>query len=912
MLLSAPLEKRKHYFTWRWIGVIMLFFICVSAYSQNTKGDKPARPLPRITQKSKPQKGKKIKSDTRDISGRRLRTKNKSTAARAVISARSPYEGRPSRVGDRPAKPIKGASKRIRSSSAKLARNNVYPNKGIYINNPSQKPRKSERSFPNAGSIGSPWPIPRSKGASIPRKNRVAPRSASRSFVSRGRKNVYWGKFSKGEKPYTKDIAGGPLRTKNFRTPPIGLISQRSPYGGRKRIGDKPAARGRFPSSISSRRNGRAWMGDISGKRIGNTSSKKRMENAGVSVFPREQISISGSRRLNRPIRGSGFRTKTGRGIFNRAIPNRAPAGGANVGTYSGNLKRAKGSGFGEQGVGFSGSLKSKRQAKGGGSISGRPRNNRNNPIGAKIPLTGGGIAKFQGRTKRTGANYSEQGIGFSGFLKAKRQAKGGGSISGQARNNRGSPIDTKVPASGGNIGRFQGNFKSKRLEKGGGSISGQARNNGGNSILSRTPSAQSAGVGKYRGKLKVNSIFSLRDQGEGFTGFLKSKKPVKGGGSITGRARNNRGNPLPTVTPSSHSAKAGRYSGHLKVAKIFTFRDQGEGFTGYIKAKKPVKGGGSVSSKLWNNKGKPIDVRTPLRDDAKAANYSGKIKTKQDYVQNEKSAKASLKKKRPNNVFLPEGLQVKVKTDDYRQHPLAAKSSLKKLEPKKGAYATEGLQVKVKAGDYRQNPLSAKNSLKKHEPKKGAFAPEGLQVKVKRGNYQKNPNSKEGALKGIGPESSSVRASEYVGRMRVLWDYKHNPSSSKDALKAISPKSAFARGNEFQGRMRLTKNYRHTLKGDKDALKVIAPGKAYAKIGNYQGNLKMKKLHGKNLHPDAKFAHGHGNNVKKERTFLTSAKLWWSKLFKKNDTQPTAVKEKVRRPRYDKSERDLWKDLYD
>jgi len=35
-------------------------------------------------------------------------------------------------------------------------------------------------------------------------------------------------------------------------------------------------------------------------------------------------------------------------------------------------------------------------------------------------------------------------------------------------------------------------------------------------------------------------------------------------------------------------------------------------------------------------------------------------------------------------------------------------------------------------------------------------------------------------------------------------------------------------------------------------------------------------------------------------------------KLFKKNDTQPKSVKEKVRRPRYDPKERDLWKDLYD
>ncbi|MFM8742807.1 MAG: hypothetical protein ACKODM_05695, partial [Cytophagales bacterium] len=123
---------------------------------------------------------------------------------------------------------------------------------------------------------------------------------------------------------------------------------------------------------------------------------------------------------------------------------------------------------------------------------------------------------------------------------------------------------------------------------------------------------------------------------------------------------------------------------------------------------------------------------------------------------------------------------------------------------------------------------------------------------------------------------------------------------------------SMYARVNTFQGRTRLTRNYIRNPKSDKDALMVLAPGKAYAKINNYQGNVKMSKPHRKNLHPDAKFAHGYRDNVKSERTFLMNVKLWWAKLFKKNDNQTEAVKEKVRRPRYDKKEKELWKDLYD
>ncbi|MFN7494592.1 MAG: hypothetical protein ACK5RG_16855, partial [Cyclobacteriaceae bacterium] len=103
-----------------------------------------------------------------------------------------------------------------------------------------------------------------------------------------------------------------------------------------------------------------------------------------------------------------------------------------------------------------------------------------------------------------------------------------------------------------------------------------------------------------------------------------------------------------------------------------------------------------------------------------------------------------------------------------------------------------------------------------------------------------------------------------------------------------------------------------HNPSSAKKALQVKDPGRAYAKINNYQGNLRMSKPHGSRLHPDAKFAHGHIDNVKKERTILVNVKLLWSKLFKKSDNQPTAVKEKVRKPRYDKKERELWKDLYD
>jgi hypothetical protein len=488
---------------------------------------------------------------------------------------------------------------------------------------------------------------------------------------------------------------------------------------------------------------------------------------------------------------------------------------------------------------------------------------------------------------------------------------------------------------------------------KGGGSISAKRWNNNGNSIGAKVPPGSAARTGNYTGNIRLkNAKHTFRDQGEEFTGFTKTKRPLKGGGSISGQPQNNNGNPLSVRTPGAGARGAGTYSGNIRIQNAYPrMRDQGEEFTGFIKSIKPKKGGGSVSGKLWNNKEKPIASRAPLARDAKITNYSGKIKMEYGYIKNLRASKLALKKKEPastilaekdlilpvkrnylfvqnpkanrnslkkrepnDDTFAAEGLQVKVKRDyKYVQNPKANKNSLKKKEPDDEVFAVEGLQVKVKR-DYKyvQNPKANKNSLKKKEPDDDVFAVEGLQIKVKQGKYIKKPNAKDGMLKGIGPSSASVKASEYEGRMKILWSYKHNPSSNKSALDVRKPNQTFSKGNTFQGRARLTRNYRHNPKSDKDALKVIAPGRAYAKVNNYQGNLKMSKPRGKGLHPDAKFAHGHRYNVKGERTIFMNVKLWWAKLFKKSDNQTEAVKEKVRRPRYDKKEKELWKDLYD
>ena len=153
----------------------------------------------------------------------------------------------------------------------------------------------------------------------------------------------------------------------------------------------------------------------------------------------------------------------------------------------------------------------------------------------------------------------------------------------------------------------------------------------------------------------------------------------------------------------------------------------------------------------------------------------------------------------------------------------------------------------------------------------------EGLQIKVRQAEYGRKPKAAEGSLPGIKPSKTSVKANEYARSVRRNWDYIRNPSSAEEALKTREP------------------------------------GKAFARVSAFQGNVKMHKyvLFEKNRasHPDTKFIKLNKNNVDEERDVLTNLKLWWARLFKKEETQPENLKYKGKKPRYDKGEQGMWYD---
>lgn len=327
------------------------------------------------------------------------------------------------------------------------------------------------------------------------------------------------------------------------------------------------------------------------------------------------------------------------------------------------------------------------------------------------------------------------------------------------------------------------------------------------------------------------------------FQGNIKGQRPLKGGGSISGRAWNNNGRPLEARTPKEGAAAAL--------------------FQGNIKAKRPEKGGGSVSGKLWNNKEAPIPGKTYSQESKKVGGYPGRHKMFDLHPgfgdQGERfTGYIKLKKFRRN----------------YVQHPDAADESIRKKRQDKSAFDAEGLQVKVQRRKYVENKNASDESLKKLQPSRTNAQAGELQVKIKQREYGKKPHAAEGSLAGIKPSKSSVKASEYARGIRRTWDYIRNPSSAEEALKTREP------------------------------------GKAFARVSAYQGNIKMHKFRlfdNRESHPDTKFIKINKNNVSEEKDLLTNFKLWWARLFKKQETQPDHLKEKGNKPRYDKGEAGMW-----
>jgi hypothetical protein len=794
----------------------------------------------------------------------------------------------------------------------------VYPQKGPYSAfGRLQKPDDRSRQYWNQGIVSQILSTP----VRIIRGQHFSPSISSRSRVTPGRKNVYWGKTRRRERALATDLAGRPLRARNFRSATPGIARQDTLRDFRR-----TARSGRLQwnvpgRAVSATRGGRPWRGDLAGRPI-----RFRQPRTGVSAQiagkPPSRPGLGVTGRLTRP--GS----VSGRLWNNRGQPidiNRAGPGTIRGAGFRGKIDVTRLRNYQDQGGMFSGYIKAGRPAKGGGSVSGKLWNNRGQPVdvntagpgtirGSRFsgsirterPAKGGGSVSgklWNNRGQPVDVNTAGpgtiRGSRFSGSIRTERPAKGGGSVSGKLWNNRGQPVDVNTAGPGTIRGsRFSGSIRTERPAKGGGSVSGKLWNNRGQPVDVNT-----AGMGTIRGSR--------------FSGSIRSERPAKGGGSVSGRLWNNRGQPVDVNTAGVGTIRGSRYRGRQNVDNLWNFGDQGGEFSGFIKARKPEKGGGSVSGRLWNNNETPIDPRLPSGNDAKMAGYSGFIKArKQEKGGGSVSGKLWNNNETPIDPRLPSGNDAKmagysgfVKAKrGHQQNPNAHPQSIDKRTPTRNVAKAGGLQIRAPQPETARKEVAAEGVLPGLAPGKNLERAYRFAGGMPRKSYTQNPSAADLSRPVVAPSAVFRQASVAHGTRRS-WNYQHGPSADEDAVKTMAPSAAWRRATSFQGFARQRFDSRHNPNSHELALDVRYYGKAYAKIERYRGEMKVVRYNDGRLHPDARFAHGRPATPPEGRSLFTQVQLWWAKNFRRSEAQPDHLKERVRKPRYDKREIGLWYD---
>ena len=930
----------KH--TVRALFILLATVVVAPSFGQNTKGDRPVDNQRTVRETKGKTVKKRSKATTRDIAGRRLRTKNKSSANRANVGIPQPAttSRQPRRVKDTPAPaPIskRFASKEARRSNPDRAwqgdisgskprkikpkggeetGRNVYPQREYMTRRPmgdrpfkqvethtasgkriiKRTPHKSEKAW--KGDIkGQPVTAPPSKSGALDnvfsqktryskyvtkrpsggdksfdnkakiakakrlgtntspkpwRQVGVAP-SYSRQFITRGRKNVYWGKMKIRERARTGDLTGRPLQKRNFRSSGQGFIGTdtlaffgRKPHGDV--IGQGRKRNGKFLPGSEAKG---GWSNDIAGFRLRNR--KPGHEAPGTHRY-------------------SGFRSITG-GRHNKPVQGKTPGIGA--GAIANGLKRTKGtnqSNYQDQGEGFSGYLKSRRPATFAGSKTGGLWNNNRTPIGGKIlPGSAGAAGRFSGRLRDNGKNYTDQGGGFTGYLKARKPYKFTGSASGKLWNNDRTPVGGKIlPGGAGAAGRF----------------SGRLRDNGKN----------------------------YSDQGSGFTGYLKATKPYKFKGSKSGGLWNNDGTAVQGKLLPAGADAAGRFSGRLR-DNGKNYSDQGSGFTGYLKATKPHKFSGSKTGGLWNNDGKSVTQLNASRGDAAAGSFQGRRKIRGQ----EKGKMLVIPNKLWNNNETPVThlettrdaaragyFQGRRKTKEPDKGKLMSTPNVlwnnegkatTQIKSTKAGLAAGGYQGRNKAKKKEEYPLNSSNKSWNNEGK--ATTQINLSTSAAAaGSFQGNSKYKK---------ESKNRDADIESRMKLKQQYTQSPHSVEEATKKQKPELN-RRANTYASGVKVIGKRKHHPNSADDAVDGLYV--ASARKTDYQGNVKMRKFFDRRGEsPDAKFVNQGENNVKEDRTILTNMKLLWTKLFQKSESQPSNLKERSGKLRYDKGEKGLWAD---
>ncbi len=695
----------------------------------------------------------------------------------------------------------------------------------------------------------------------------------ARSNKQKIRASKFKSRTRQGEKAYKGDITGRKVVTKSTRRRSNASYAQPNPYAGRKRKTEasvakralssprstarssESASRARIVKPRTATRSGeRAWSGSgikraLKTQSVRTTFTKNRRYQGGAvrSASRPSERSVKRTRVVPRSATGN-YTVRKKRSPYN-ALRKQKSWERAYKGDITGRTFRSKQTND-RPGIKKPPRIKYTNSGKRGdrpysGGIGGNYKSlGRNAERAWKNDISG---KKLRIRTSK-GANFA--GNQFKPLPRSKRKGdtafKGKLKGSGYKSISSGKEVAGKKgqrsapPGSGTSRGlSFQGNIKSGKPLKGGGSISGRTWNNKGQSTTQ-----------------KLNTDQSQRTRA--FQGNLKFKKPAKGGGSLARKDWNNKGRAVTKLSNNEQNRRTRTFQGNIKTSK-------------------PIKGGGSVSRNNWNNKGQSTNRKINSEQNNRVRSFQGNIKTGKPLKGGGSVARSNWNNKgksvnRP--VQSTEGQKATNFTGNMK--PLVggrydALSSIYKGNQKR------------KQG-YTKNPSSARLALKAKNIKNRSDLSEykGDRKPFKGGKYDalagfykgnqkrkqgyiKNPSSARLALKAKNIKNKSdlseykgdrkpfirgkydALAGFYKGDVKRKFDYRKNPYSAKEALKVKQALKSDRQSAAYLGNIKGRRKFKHNPASAEEALKRRYPKKNYFQAGDFSGRTKDNRKYKQN-----------------------------------------------------------------
>jgi hypothetical protein len=311
--------------------------------------------------------------------------------------------------------------------------------------------------------------------------------------------------------------------------------------------------------------------------------------------------------------------------------------------------------------------------------------------------------------------------------------------------------------------------------------------------------------------------------------------------------------------------------------------------YAGKMKAKKPLQGGGSIT-RGWNNKGEPLIGKGRNANSEAISGYQGKMPL---------SAMPSYGKSR-------EGVYA---------------GKMKAKKPLKGG----GGSI-TRHWNNKEEPLIGKGQT---GTDKDRLAYQGNMKAKKRlkgggGSITRQWNNKGEPIEGRGRTATDEDILAYQGNMRAAGRGDIGPSEGmqRGRTKSLSfirlgdpthmGLQREAHNKKVNNRLpkELSRKERLRMKGAEGLDNGRSRAFTFWAIGDpSHGGLERSPSQAKGrLHPSSTYtASNKSRNSIEEKEQPVKIKIWWAKLFKKNSNQPDSVKEKPKRPRYDKGERSIW-----